>query len=278
LAPAHPANPICRVCDRSIAAITSLLFYTWLRRRIPARRCPEALIMNWISPLRSEGEPPLPDPGLPRRLLRYLFETGHVGIGSRVLDVGCGGGSLLRYLNELCLDATGLDESPQNIETARALAPELSLFCGRAQDPLPFAENTFNLVLARDLSVYEGELFSYGALLSTARLLAAIRPGGHLLIVHQVQNGAPLGAMSHQDACFIRHLQTFSKDALCTRISTRLNWIPWRRSTVEYQVASIQVPFRVRGLKEWLKIGRRVATEGLNCDCRDQPVALRHVA
>lgn len=234
--------------------------------------------MNWISAIRSDGDPPLPDPGLPRRLLRYLFETGHVAIGSRVLDVGCGGGSLLRFLNELCLDATGLDESPQNIETARALAPELSLYCGRAQDPLPFAEHTFNLVLARDLSVYEGELFSYGALLSTARLLAAIRPGGHLLIVQQVPNPAPYAPSMHQDVCFLRHLQMFTKEANCRRISTRWNWIPWRRSTVEYQVASVQVPVRARSLKEWLKIGRRIATEGLNCDCRAQPVALRHVA
>jgi SAM-dependent methyltransferase len=234
--------------------------------------------MNWISPIRTDGDPPLPEPGLPRRLLRYLFEAGHVGIGSRVLDVGCGGGSLLRFLNELCLDATGLDESPQNIETARALAPELDLYCGRAQDPLPFAEQTFNVVLARDLSVYEGELFSYGALLSTARLLAAIRPGGHLMIVHQVQNPAPMGATMHQDVCFVRHLQTFTKDATCTRISTLWNWIPWRRSTVEYQVATVQAPVRARGLKEWLKIGRRVASEGLSCNCGTQPSALRRVA
>lgn len=234
--------------------------------------------MNWISSCRSDGDPPVSDPGLPKRLLRHLFETGRVGIGCRVLDVGCGGGNLLRFLNQLCLDATGLDESPQNVETARALAPELDVYCGRAQDPLPFAEHTFNLVLVRDLAVYEGELFSFGALLSTARLLAAVRPGGHLLIVRQLQYSESMGPILHQDDCYLQHLQVFTKAATCTRISTRWNWIPWKRSAGEYQVAGVQVPVRARSLKEWLKIGRRVATEGLGCGCRSQSIALRRVA
>ena len=36
--------------------------------------------------------------GLPRRLLRHLIFAHSVGPGSRVLEVGCGSGEFLRFL------------------------------------------------------------------------------------------------------------------------------------------------------------------------------------
>lgn len=68
---------------------------------------------------------------------------------SRILDVGCGKAHLLYELHQLLPDAAvqgfdlswhGLDDAPSAIRT--------NLFFGRAQQPYPFADKYFDLVLA----------------------------------------------------------------------------------------------------------------------------------
>lgn len=51
----------------------------------------------------------------------------HLAAGSRILDVGCGTGSVVRFLTEHGFDAEGLDLNPVAIETARTHASSAGL-------------------------------------------------------------------------------------------------------------------------------------------------------
>ncbi|MFH0845169.1 MAG: class I SAM-dependent methyltransferase [Pseudomonadota bacterium] len=71
----------------------------------------------------------------------------HPRPGERVLDIGCGQGNHLLFLNRLGLDVTGVDASPYMISRARErLGNRCSLKIGRAED-LPFDDNEFDLVV-----------------------------------------------------------------------------------------------------------------------------------
>ena len=60
---------------------------------------------------------------VPRAVLRHLLFAHQIGLGSRVLDVGCGHGDLVHVLDDLGLDASGLDESAENVIWAKELEP-----------------------------------------------------------------------------------------------------------------------------------------------------------
>jgi SAM-dependent methyltransferase len=65
--------------------------------------------------------------------------------GERVLDIGCGYGDHLLFLNQLGLDISGVDASPYMLSRARErLGHRCSLHKGKAED-LPFEDNEFDL-------------------------------------------------------------------------------------------------------------------------------------
>jgi SAM-dependent methyltransferase len=67
----------------------------------------------------------------------------------RVLDVGCGPGSVLRQLARgFDVEGVGIDASSQMIEVARREAPEIEFHVGRAER-LPFGDACFDAVIAR---------------------------------------------------------------------------------------------------------------------------------
>jgi ubiquinone/menaquinone biosynthesis C-methylase UbiE len=69
--------------------------------------------------------------------------------GCRVLDVGCGPGSVLRQLaRSFEVDGVGIDASLKMIEVARRAAPQLEFRVGRAED-LPFGDSSFDAVVSR---------------------------------------------------------------------------------------------------------------------------------
>jgi ubiquinone/menaquinone biosynthesis C-methylase UbiE len=69
--------------------------------------------------------------------------------GCRVLDVGCGPGSVLAQLaRRFAIEGVGIDASPKMIEVARREAPEIEFHVGRAED-LPLADATFDAVVSR---------------------------------------------------------------------------------------------------------------------------------
>ena len=67
--------------------------------------------------------------------------------GERALDVGCGAGHHLEFINRLGLDVTGVDASPYMINMARErLGNRCSIHRGMAED-LPYDDNEFDLVV-----------------------------------------------------------------------------------------------------------------------------------
>ncbi len=65
--------------------------------------------------------------------------------GERVLDIGCGFGDHLLFLNQLGLDISGVDASPYMLSRAKErLGHRCSLQKGKAED-LPYEDNEFDL-------------------------------------------------------------------------------------------------------------------------------------
>jgi SAM-dependent methyltransferase len=88
-------------------------------------------------------------PGRWKPVAQAMIDTYGLKAGSRVLDVGCGKGFLLyeMQLIEPGLELVGFDISKHGLASA---LPELkaNLFTHRAQDPYPFADKSFDLVLS----------------------------------------------------------------------------------------------------------------------------------
>ncbi|MBU0972204.1 MAG: class I SAM-dependent methyltransferase [Proteobacteria bacterium] len=88
-------------------------------------------------------------PGRWKPVARALIEQYGLGPGATVLDVGCGKGYLLyeMLLLEPGLQVIGFDISQHGIDGSKQeIRPFLSLH--RAQDPYPFDDNAFDLVIS----------------------------------------------------------------------------------------------------------------------------------
>src|SRR5215211_4426429 len=68
---------------------------------------------------------------------RAICDALRPGPGDRLLDVGCGGGLLLRDALAAGAEATGVDHSEEMVRLARERAPGATVVLGRAES-LPF--------------------------------------------------------------------------------------------------------------------------------------------
>ena len=66
--------------------------------------------------------------------------------GRRILEVGCGGGRLLRWLSRRATLTVGLDPAAAQVAHARKAAPEAAVLVGRGEQ-LPFPAAAFDLAL-----------------------------------------------------------------------------------------------------------------------------------
>ena len=76
---------------------------------------------------------------------RAILGALELGPGDRLLDVGCGGGLLLRDALAAGAAATGLDHSEDMVRLARERAPGATVVVGTAEAP-PFADAAFTAV------------------------------------------------------------------------------------------------------------------------------------
>ncbi len=106
---------------------------------------------------------------------------------SRVLDLGCGTGTLLRLLGERGIESVGLDLSPAMLGKARKISPASPLLALGKGEQLPFAARSFRGVVL-SLMMHENPGPRRRAILDEAfRVLA---PGGTLFILeHQKPSG-----------------------------------------------------------------------------------------
>jgi SAM-dependent methyltransferase len=98
--------------------------------------------------------------------------------GTRVLDAGCGAGSHTAEMIRRGASVTGLDKSAGLLAIARGrLGPSVKLHKADLADPLPFALNSFDAVLASLVMHY---LQDWGPVLAEFRRVLV--PGGRLVI------------------------------------------------------------------------------------------------
>ena len=103
------------------------------------------------------------------------FANGH-----RVLDIGCGSGRDLAYLQRLGKDVYGIDGTPELVERAQMLHPELKgriIFGALPEAPIPFG-GAFDGVLCSAVLMHIPMNLQRKAV---AFIKQCLRPGGHLL-------------------------------------------------------------------------------------------------
>jgi ubiquinone/menaquinone biosynthesis C-methylase UbiE len=112
-----------------------------------------------------------------------------LGLGSRVLDAGCGLGGSVRYLaDEHQCRATGIDLTREYVQTARALAEKVGLaakaqFIQASALEIPFAGGSFDIVWTEHAQM---NIADKNRLLSeTARVLKA----GGRFVFHEILQG-----------------------------------------------------------------------------------------
>jgi len=118
--------------------------------------------------------------GLRRRLAAFgaLVPSLDIPGSACVLDLGCGGGTYVRYLAGLGHRAIGLDYSLPSLERARAADPgPKGLYLAGEAYALPFGTASFDLVVSIGVLQTLGE--PERALVEMARVL---RPGGALVV------------------------------------------------------------------------------------------------
>ncbi len=96
--------------------------------------------------------------------------------GCRILEVGCGGGALLAFLERRGFIATGVDISEEAVRLARSVAPRSEVVRSDAGD-LPFGDASFDRLVSHHLVEHLPDLPA--ALAEWRRVLA---PGARLAL------------------------------------------------------------------------------------------------
>ena len=117
-----------------------------------------------------------------RALLALLGRHGFAGLGAlRVLELGCGEGSLLRSLLHYGANARlleGVDIDPSRVRRARTLAGARAGVADIAS--LPYRDGTFDLALA--FTAFSSVLDAGARRRAAAEAMRVLRPGGLLVV------------------------------------------------------------------------------------------------
>lgn len=117
-------------------------------------------------------------PGYPREMVEFLVATAGVGVGSQVLEVGCGTGQLTESLLSFGFDLTAIDIGPAMIATARVrLGNQAVSFEAASFEDFAAADGSLDLIIAATAFHWVDPEVKFT---KPARLL---RPGGWLALI-----------------------------------------------------------------------------------------------
>ncbi len=127
-----------------------------------------------------------------RSNLQLISEVFTPLIGKRLLDVGCGSGSLIGALLKQGAVAAGVDRSVKAISLARARFPEANTYLGDASS-LPFADAAFDgAILLNSLNPLSPEAIE-SALQESLRV---VKTRGKILIIEGLAAARPVPVRS----------------------------------------------------------------------------------
>jgi 2-polyprenyl-3-methyl-5-hydroxy-6-metoxy-1,4-benzoquinol methylase len=138
--------------------------------------------------------------------------------GRRVLDVGCGNGSLTASIARAGMQVTGIDFTPSGIERARASFPGVEFLAHDIGDPLPESlRGRFDVVVSAEVIEH---LFSPRTLFDRAR--EALGDEGQVIVTtpyHGYLKNLAIAATGKFDAhwsalCDYGHIKFFSEQTL----------------------------------------------------------------
>jgi 2-polyprenyl-3-methyl-5-hydroxy-6-metoxy-1,4-benzoquinol methylase len=131
-----------------------------------------------VDPWREAVWRAVPEGARPERFAeRRAFLLGAVRPGDRVLDLGVGDGAFAAVLVDAGAVVCGVDVADEALRRARARAPEAELRRVAEDEPLPFAEDAFDVVWAGEVLEHVADVV--GLLAEVRRVL---RWGGTLLV------------------------------------------------------------------------------------------------
>lgn len=120
----------------------------------------------------------VPEAAVPERFeARRAFLLGAVERGERVLDLGCGDGAFAAELTAVGAEVVAADVARGALTRAERRAPQAALVHLDEREPLPFAENEFDVVWA-------GETIEHvvDPVMLLAEVRRVLRVGGRLLL------------------------------------------------------------------------------------------------
>jgi SAM-dependent methyltransferase len=109
---------------------------------------------------------------------RRLVDVAGIGVGTRVLDVGCGSGEFLAALRAHGASAAGVDPARDMVAASRRVAPEADVREG-SWERIPWGGATFDVVVAVNALQFADDTID--ALHEAARV---VRPGGIVAVAN----------------------------------------------------------------------------------------------
>jgi hypothetical protein len=156
---------------------------------------------------------------------RALTAPGWLPRGSKVLVIDANPNDLTELLVYRGYAAVGLDAVNQRIVTAHHSTEAPIRFVDRQ---LILPEHYFDLVIARDLQIYQHNLSTPASLVTSANLLSSVKPGGRMSILVRQKPTWQDRTGGHLRSCFQRHFQHFSVNCQARFIGD--DWSHWRTS------------------------------------------------
>lgn len=174
--------------------------------------------------------------GFAEPVWRLIAEVSGVGWGSCLLDVGCGSGDLLAYLDSLGMSTAGLDPAPNMVELARSRVPDSDVRQGSA-DQLPWTDDTFDLVTSVNALQFADDTRD-----ALAEMTRVAKPGGLVAvsnwaeadrneldtIEHAIQRAAGEVPLPDSDLRLPGGLAELLTDGGLDVVAAGLVQVPWR--------------------------------------------------
>lgn len=116
-----------------------------------------------------------------RKMLEWLVER--VGDSGQICDIGCGPGQVAAYMKSLGADSSGIDLSPQMVEQARRLFPDIPFQQGNMLDLSGIADASFAGITAFYAIIH----IPYERVVDSLKAMhRVLKPGGYLLLTFHI--------------------------------------------------------------------------------------------